>query len=97
MQYQPVTQVEEMKEQRDQPIKVSTCFEGLTGAEMMQKISCEEGAGSPCEEIMRSLIEGRSRGRGSPEKAKKKEAAEEENSQKNETAPDKNENHKQEE
>ena len=46
-----------MKENKDQPRKVSTCFEGSSFAEMMQKIMGEQGIGSLCEEMMRSLIE----------------------------------------
>jgi hypothetical protein len=42
-------------ENKDQPRKVSTCF-ALSGAEMMQKIMGEEGIGSLCEAMMRSLI-----------------------------------------
>jgi hypothetical protein len=45
-----------MKENKDQPKKVSTCFEGSPAAEMMQKIMGEQGIGSLCEEMMRSLI-----------------------------------------
>ena len=45
-----------MKENKDQPKKVSICFEGSPSAEMMQKIMTEQGIGSLCEEMMRSLI-----------------------------------------
>ena len=45
-----------MKENKDRPNKVSTCFEGSPTAEMMQKIMSEQGIGSLCEEMMRSLI-----------------------------------------
>jgi len=45
-----------MKENKGQPKKVSTCFEGSPTAEMMQKIMGEHGIGSLCEEMMRSLI-----------------------------------------
>jgi len=45
-----------MKENKGQPKKVSTCFEGSPAAEMMQKIMAEQGIGSLCEEMMRSLI-----------------------------------------
>jgi hypothetical protein len=48
--------VKEMDENKDQARKVSTCFEGSSFAEMMQKIMGEEGIGSLCEEMMRSLI-----------------------------------------
>jgi hypothetical protein len=45
-----------MDENKDQPRKISTCFEGSSFAEMMQKIMGKEGIGSLCEEMMRSLI-----------------------------------------
>jgi hypothetical protein len=45
-----------MKENKDQPKKMSTCFEGSPTAEMMQKIMGERGIGSLSEEMMRSLI-----------------------------------------
>jgi hypothetical protein len=45
-----------MKENKGQPKKVSTCFDGSPAAEMMQKIMGEQRIGSLCEEMMRSLI-----------------------------------------
>jgi hypothetical protein len=45
-----------MKEKKDQPIKVSTCFEESSSAEMMRRIMSEQGIGSLCEEMMRSLL-----------------------------------------
>ncbi len=45
-----------MDENKDQPRKVSTCFEGTPSAEMMQKITGEQGIGSLCNELMRSLM-----------------------------------------
>jgi hypothetical protein len=45
-----------MKENRNEPKKVSTCFDGLPCAEMMQKIMGEEGIGSLCEKMMRSML-----------------------------------------
>jgi hypothetical protein len=45
-----------MKDNKGQPKKVSTCFEGSPAAEMMQRIMGEQGIGSLCEEMMRSLI-----------------------------------------
>jgi len=45
-----------MKDNKGQPKKVSTCFEGSPAAEMMKKIMGEQGIGSLCEEMMRSLI-----------------------------------------
>ena len=45
-----------MKENKDQPKRMSTCFEGPPTAEMMQKIMGEQGIGSLSEEMMRSSI-----------------------------------------
>ena len=45
-----------MKENKGQPKKVSTCFEGSPSAEMMQKIMGGQRIGSLSEEMMRSLI-----------------------------------------
>jgi hypothetical protein len=45
-----------VKENKGQPKKVSTCFEGSPAAEMMLKIMGEKGIGSLSEEMMRSLI-----------------------------------------
>jgi hypothetical protein len=45
-----------MKENKDQPKIMSTCFEGPPTAEMMQKIMSEHGIGSLSEEMMRSSI-----------------------------------------
>jgi hypothetical protein len=46
----------EMKDNKELPGQVSTCFEGLASAEMMQKIMGEQGIGSLSAEMMRSLI-----------------------------------------
>lgn len=46
-----------MDENKDQPRKLSTCFEASSFAEMMQKIVSAERIGSLSEEMMRSLIE----------------------------------------
>jgi hypothetical protein len=45
-----------MKENKGQPKKVSTCFDGSPAAEIIQKIMGEQRIGSLCEEMMRSLI-----------------------------------------
>ena len=45
-----------MDKKKDQPGKVSSCFEGPAGAEMIQKITGEQGIGSLCNEMMRSLM-----------------------------------------
>jgi hypothetical protein len=47
-----------MTESQDRPGRVSTCFEESPCAEMMQKVMNEQGIGSLCEELMRSLIRG---------------------------------------
>jgi len=57
-----------MKENKDQPRKVSTCFEGSPCVEMMQRIMSEEGIGSLCAEMMRSLVKRSARGRGEKNK-----------------------------
>jgi len=69
-----------VKENKDQPRKVSSCFEGSSFAEMMQKILGEERIGSLCEEMMRSLMKGRCESEEEPHEAKKKEVLEEKNS-----------------
>jgi len=45
-----------MKENKNQPKNVSTCFDGSPAAEMMQRILSEQRIGSLCDEMMRSLI-----------------------------------------
>jgi hypothetical protein len=45
-----------VKDDKEQPRHVSTCFEGLSGAEMMQKLMGEEGIGSLCDEMLRSSM-----------------------------------------
>ncbi len=45
-----------MKEDKDPLRQVSTCLDGLPGAELIRKIMGEEGIGSLCEERMRSLL-----------------------------------------
>ena len=62
-----------MKENKDQPKKVSTCFEGSPAAEMMRKIMGEQGIGSLCEEMMRSLIRKLNEDIEESQKNKKKE------------------------
>lgn len=52
-----------MNTKKDEPEKVSTCFEGWPGAEMIQKTQAEEGIGSLSEKMMRSLI-GKNEARG---------------------------------
>ena len=65
--------VKETDENKDQPRKVSTCFEGSSFAEMMQKIMGAEGIGSLSEEMMRSLIENCGQGKEESQEAKKEE------------------------
>jgi len=62
-----------MKENKGQPKKVSTCFEGSPAAEMMKKIMGEQGIGSLCEEMMRSLIRKLNEDIEESQKTKKKE------------------------
>ena len=62
-----------MDENKDQPKKISTCFEGATFAEMMQKIMGKEGIGSLCEEMMRSLTKRRRESKEEPQEVKKEE------------------------
>jgi len=62
-----------MKENKDQPKKVSTCFEGSPCAEMMHKIMDKQGIGSLCEEMMRSLIKKLNEDIQEPQKTNKEE------------------------
>lgn len=55
-----------MKENKDQPRRISTCFEGSPCAEMMQKILKESGIGSLCEELMRTTANGSGGARRQP-------------------------------
>ncbi len=48
----------DVRESKDEPGKVSTCFDESPCAEMMQKLMGEQGIGSLCEEMMRSLRRG---------------------------------------
>lgn len=53
-----------MKEEKDGPKEVSTCFEDSPCAELMEKILGEDGTGigSLCEEMMRTVAERSARG-----------------------------------
>jgi hypothetical protein len=62
-----------MDENKDQPRKISTCFEGSSFAEMMQKIMGEEGIGSLCEEMMRPLTMRRRESKEEPQEVEKEE------------------------
>ena len=62
-----------MDKNKDQPRKVSTCFDGSSCAEMMQKIMGERGMGSLCEEMMRSLIKKLNEDIEESQKSKKEE------------------------
>ena len=44
-----------VKETKDQPGRVSTCFEGAPFAELMQEVLGEHGIGSLCQEMMKTL------------------------------------------
>lgn len=70
-----------MKEDKDQQKKVSTCLEGSPCAEMMQKIMGEQGIGSLCQEMMRSLTETRREGKESQGEANQKEVHKKEEGQ----------------
>jgi hypothetical protein len=70
-----------MKENKDEPEKVSTCFEGLSCAEMMQKIMGKEGIGSLCEKMMRSWTK-KNEGREEKDQAPRTAKAENKNQRK---------------
>jgi hypothetical protein len=63
----------EMDEKKDQPKKVSTCFEGASFAEMMQKILGKEGIGSLSDEMMRALTERRKENKEEPQEIEREE------------------------
>ncbi len=67
-----------MKEDKDQQRKVSTCLEDSPCAEMMQRIMGEQGIGSLCEEMMRSLTETCRAGKESQGEVNQKEIHKEE-------------------
>jgi|GEM_PF-2073160 len=67
-----------MDENKDQTRKLSTCFEGSSFAEMMQRIVGAEGIGSLSEEMMRSLIESCCEGKGESQEAEKEKGDEKE-------------------
>ncbi len=46
-----------MKDDKDPRERVSTCLEGSPCAEMMQEILSEQGMGSLCEEMMRTVMD----------------------------------------
>ena len=60
-----------MKENKDQPRKVGTCFEGSPWAEMMQRILSEGGIGSLCEGMMRAMAKRFEGGRQEPREDKR--------------------------
>ena len=70
--------VKTMKENKDQPSKVSTCFEESPCAEMMQKIMSEQGIGSLCDEMMRTLMKRCQEGEKEPQAAENDEGHERE-------------------
>ncbi len=45
-----------MEEKKDKQKEFSTCVEGSHFAEMMQKMMGQQGTGSLCEEMMRSMM-----------------------------------------
>jgi hypothetical protein len=62
-----------MQEDKAQPRQVSTCLEDSPYAEMMQKIMGEQGIGSLCEEMMRSLMKTGRKVKEEPQEAKKED------------------------
>jgi hypothetical protein len=69
-----------MKENKYQPSRISTCFEESTCAEMMQKVMSEQGIGSLCEEMMRSLMKTRCEEKEATRKTAKEESQEKDES-----------------
>lgn len=64
----------EVKDNKEQPRQVSTCFEGLPSAEMMQKILGETGIGSLSAEMMRTSVKKCGQGIDEPSEVKKEES-----------------------
>jgi hypothetical protein len=60
-----------MEEKKVNQKEFSTCLEGLSCAEMMKKMKGQQGMGSLCEEMMRSMM---SKCRGSKEEPKETKA-----------------------
>jgi hypothetical protein len=63
----------EVKDNKELPGQVSTCFEDLASAEMMQKIMGEKGIGSLSAEMMRSLTKKLDEDSEESQKTKKEE------------------------
>jgi hypothetical protein len=61
-----------MDKKKDQPGKVSSCFDGPAGAEMMLKIMNADGVGSLCEGMMRSLVNKCGKGEEKPREMPRK-------------------------
>jgi len=68
-----------MKESKDHPKKISTCFEGSSCAEMMERIMGQEGIGSLSQEMMRSFVKVCRAEKEGPQEAPNGEAGEEDN------------------
>lgn len=68
-----------MTEDKDRQKPFSTCLEGSPCAEMMQKIMGEQGIGSLCEEMMRSLTRTGRAGQGGTQAAGKQGPEENQN------------------
>ena len=58
---------DKVKESQDQPRKVSTCFEELPGAELIQNVLGEHGIGSLSGEVMKSLTKADQKGQEDPQ------------------------------
>jgi len=63
-----------MKENKDPQRKIRTCLDGSPCAEMMQKIMGEQGIGSLCEEMMRSLTNPCHESKEGPQEVNKEES-----------------------
>lgn len=61
-----------MKEDKERAGRISTCFEGPAWAKMMRRTRAEDGIGSLCDGVMRSLAETLGRAPAGPSAARKK-------------------------
>jgi hypothetical protein len=66
--------MKENDESKDRQSRVSTCFEGLPCAEMMQEIVDEGGVGSLCAEMMRSWMKKCREGKEEPRESENDES-----------------------
>jgi hypothetical protein len=61
-----------MQEDKGPAGRISTCFEGPAWAKMMRRTRAQDGIGSLCDGVMRSLAETLGRGPAGPSVARKK-------------------------